>query len=30
MIIDDQDETVLVFLFRLSVSKVSDEMEYKV
>lgn len=30
MIIDDQDETVLVFLFRLSVNKVSDEMEYKV
>ena len=30
MIIDDQDETLLVFLFRLSVNKVSDEMEYKV
>ena len=30
MIIDDQDETVLVFLFRLSVNKVLDEMEYKV
>lgn len=30
MIIDDEDETVLVFLFRLSVNKVSDEMEYKV
>ena len=30
MIIDDQDETVLVFLFRLSVNKVSDEMKYKV